>query len=291
MITLKAPAKINWFLHVVRKRSDGYHDIVSLMQCVGLYDSLVMDFSGTVEVFTEAGIRMEENLVYKAAVLLKEETGTKSGARIILEKETPMAAGLGGGSSDAASTMIGLNRLWDLDMNQRELAALGEKLGSDVPFFFHGPAAVIEGKGEMVSPVQIERSYAILLVKPPVGVSTAWGYAEMDKLSRRGPASQEEELTKKGNNIKLFCHALESGDFSLLSSFQENEFEPLLIRKYPVIGDIKRKLLMKGALFSAMSGSGPTVFGVFESERKAAEAVDDVLPNWCRVVKTVTLDE
>ncbi|HWR58252.1 MAG TPA: hypothetical protein VN328_05125, partial [Thermodesulfovibrionales bacterium] len=199
--------------------------------------------------------------------------------------------GLGGGSSDAAFTIIGLNRLWNLNLNQRELAALGEKIGSDVPFFFHGPAAVVEGRGEVVSPVQIERSYAVLLVKPPVRVSTAWGYAELDKLSAYGSSSQEGVLTKKGNNIKLFCHALESGDFSLLKSVQGNDFEHLLIWKYPVISDIKDRMKKKGALFSSMSGSGPTVFGVFESEQRAAEAMDDMSSNWCRIVKTATSNE
>lgn len=291
MITLSAPAKINWFLNVLHRRSDGFHDIVSLMQCVSLYDSLIMDHADDVEVITEADIRMEDNLVYKAAMLMKEETGTKTGARIILKKEIPMAAGLGGGSSDAAFTIIGLSRLWNLNLNLRELAGLGERLGSDVPFFFHGPASVIEGRGDIVAPVDIKRSYATLLVKPPVDVSTAWGYAEMDRLSSLNAERHGEELTKKGNNIKLFCHALESGDFSLLKSIQGNEFEPLLVRRYPVIGDIKHNLREKGALFSAMSGSGPTVFGVFESEQDAADAMDAVSPNWCRAVKTITDSE
>ncbi len=288
MIILKAPAKINWFLNVLRRRSDGYHDIMSLMQCVSLYDSLVIEHSDSVEVITEAGIMMEDNLVYKAAMLMRKEKGIKSGVRIMLNKEIPMAAGLGGGSSDAAFTLAGLSRLWDLGLKEHELAALGGKLGSDVPFFFHGPASVIEGRGEIVSPLNIKRSYPVLLVKPPVNVSTAWGYAELDKLSS-DDAARPEELTKKdSDNVKLFCHALESGDFSSLASAEGNDFQSLLIRKYPVIGDIKHQLMRRGALYSAMSGSGPTMFGVFESERSAADAMTAVSPNWCRVVKTVT---
>lgn len=291
MITIKAPAKINWFLSVMGRRSDGYHDIVSLMQCVSLYDSLTVDYSDNMEIVTEAGIRTEDNLVYKAAMLMKEETGMRSCARITLKKEIPIAAGLGGGSSDAAFTLAGLNRLWDLKLSERELAGLGEKIGSDVPFFFHGPISVVEGRGEIVSPADIKRSYPALLVKPPVKVSTAWGYAEMDRLPSRKAARQGEELTKKGNNIKLFCHALGSGDFTLLTSLHGNDFESLLVRKYPVIGEIKTRLMEKGALFSAMSGSGPTVFGVFESERKAVDAVEAMRPNWCKVVKTLTSNE
>ncbi len=288
MIAIKAPAKINWFLHVLRRRIDGYHDIVSLMQCVSLFDSLAMDCSDSVEVVTEAGINMEDNLVYKAATLLRKESGVKAGARIVLKKEIPMAAGLGGGSSDAAFTMIGLNRLWDLGLTGRELAVLGERLGSDVAFFFHGPASVIEGRGEIVSPADIRRSYPILLVKPPLDVSTAWGYAEIDRLSSGEPVPEEEELTKKNDHIKSFSNALESGDFTRLSSIQSNDFEPVLVERYPVIGDIKNTLMRKGALFSAMSGSGPTVFGVFESEQKAEGAASAVSPNWCRVVRTIT---
>jgi 4-diphosphocytidyl-2-C-methyl-D-erythritol kinase len=285
MLTLKAPAKINWFLHVLGKRNDGYHDIVSLMQWVNLYDSIVIEHSDEVEVLTESDIRAEDNLVYKAAMAIKNAAGIDRGVRIVLKKEIPMAAGMGGGSSDAAFTMMGLNRHWNLNMGRHELARLGAMLGSDVPFFFHGPASVIEGRGETVSPVVIKRSYAILLVKPPVDVSTAWGYGEIDRQSAL--YSRSEELTKKSDNIKLFCHALEEGDLSSLSLTRGNDFESLVISRYPVVGDIKQGLLKKGALFSAMSGSGPTVFGVFESEHVASDAMQHMLPNWCRVVRTI----
>ncbi len=289
MLTLKAPAKINWFLNVLDKRSDGYHDIVSLMQWVDLYDSLVIEHSDKVEVIAGSDIRTEDNLVYKAAMLVKEKAAVNSGVRIVLKKEIPMAAGMGGGSSDAAFTVMGLNRHWGLNMDLHELAGLGAMLGSDVPFFFHGPASIIEGRGEVVSPVRIGRSHAVLLVKPPVEVSTAWGYAEIDKQS--SAFSSAEVLTKKDDNIKLFCRALEDGDFALLSQIRGNDFEPLIVSKYPLIGDIKHGLLKRGALFAAMSGSGPTVFGVFASEQRASEAMRHMLPNWCRVVKTVIHDE
>jgi 4-diphosphocytidyl-2-C-methyl-D-erythritol kinase len=285
MLTLQAPAKINWFLHVLGKRDDGYHDIVSLMQWIDLYDSLVIERADKVEVITESDILEQDNLVYKAAMLMREKAKIQSGVRILLKKEIPMAAGMGGGSSDAAFAMMGLNRHWNLNMGRHELARIGATLGSDVPFFFHGPASIIEGRGEIVSPVEIRRSYAILLVKPPVDVSTAWGYTEIDRQSPR--YSHSEVLTKKSDNIKLFCHALEGGDLSSLSLSEGNDFESLVISRYPIVGDIKQGLLKKGALFSAMSGSGPTVFGVFESELRASEAMQGMLPNWCRVVRTI----
>ena len=281
MLALKAPAKINWFLNVLGRREDGYHDIVSLMQCITLSDSLMMENSPTVEVVTGADIPREENLVYKAATLMKEKTGIVSGVKITLHKEIPLAAGLGGGSSDAATTIMGLKKLWGLDFTPRDLSGLGETLGSDVPFFFHGPVSVVEGKGEIVSPVGLRKSYSLLLVKPKISISAAWAYAEYDKVSQ-----SREVLTKKHNNIKLFCQALERGDFAFLSSLQGNDLEPLVVRRYPVIGEIKHSLMLRGALFSSMSGSGSSVFGVFDSERDAENAKEYMSPHWCRVVTT-----
>lgn len=285
MITLRAPAKINWFLHVLSRRADGYHDILSLMQRVTLYDSILFEHSNGMEVISEATVSQKDNLVYKAMVLLKEISGIQRGARIVLDKEIPMAAGLGGGSSDAASTLAGLARLWNLNLSRNDLAAIGERIGADVPFFFDAPASLAEGKGEILSPVVLTRAYFLLLVKPRVDVSTEWAYAEFD----RGHA-QSKELTKKTNNIKLFCQALERGDFSLLSSLHRNDLEPLVIERYPVVGDIKLNLTEEGALFSAMSGSGPTVFGVFEAEERALEAKEHMPPHWSRVVQTMVSD-
>lgn len=283
MFTLSAPAKINWFLNILRKRQDGYHDILSLMQCVTLYDSLSFEQSEETDVVTDAPIPLAQNLVYKAAMLMKETARGSTGARITLKKETPLQAGLGGGSSDAAFTIMGLNRLWSLGLSQGGMMKLGETLGSDVPFFFNGSFALTEGRGEVVSPLRINKSYTILLVKPPINVSTEWAYSQVD--------SSREGLTKNANNIKLFCQALENGDFGLLSSIQGNDLEPLVVRKYPVIDEIKQELLNSGAVFSSMSGSGPTVFGVFETDEKAVVAREHMAPYWCRVVNTITSDE
>lgn len=284
MLTLRPPAKINWFLNVFDRREDGYHNILSLMQEVSLGDLLTFEDSAEIEVVTEAAIPLDNNLVYRSAMLLKEFTGTKRGVRIKLEKEIPMAAGLGGGSSDAAYTMIGLNSLWNLNLSVHELMRLGERLGSDIPFFFQGPVAVVEGRGEKVSPVALTEKYTLLLVKPQIEISTAWAYKEFH--------GNSAVLTKKDNNIKLLCHALENGDFSSLSSILRNDLEPHVVKRHPVINNIKHELLSKGAVFSSMSGSGPTVFGVFETEEKAFKAMEGLPPdNWRRVVKTVTSNE
>lgn len=276
LLHLRAPAKINWFLSVLGKRADGYHDIRSLMQCVGLYDDLLFHHADTIKVISDADIPLEDNLVYKAAFLIQRYTSCRKGVKIILHKNIPVSAGLGGGSSDAAYTLLGLNMLWDLGLNKRELCAIGLKIGSDVPFFLNGPSALIEGRGEKVKPLNINPSLVFLLVKPPVSVSTAWAYKNYKNMKK---------LTKTPIDIKLFCRALEKKDFACLSSMLKNDLERVVVKKYPVVGKIKERLLEKGALISAMSGSGPTAFGVFESKEKAISTEREMDSHWCRVVE------
>ncbi len=298
--TLHAPAKINWFLFILGKRQDGYHDISSLMQCVSLYDTLRFEEWDGLDVVMESpniegvrnpnieGVRsprLEENLVYRAAALLREETGTKKGVRITLTKEIPISAGLGGGSSDAVQTLIGLNRLWGLDLENGKLGELALRLGSDTLFFLNGHAALIEGRGERVSPVEMEKSYPIVLVNPGFGISTKWAYANA-------------ELTKKTNDIKLLIQAVRTGDFSLLRSggykplrfSGGNDFTGPVMRRYPVLGFLKERLMENGALYAEMSGSGPTVFGVFKDAEEAETARKAVIARgseWARVVETL----
>lgn len=281
---LKAPAKINWFLTVVSKREDGYHDIMSLMQCISLYDDLVFEHSGIIEVISDLDIPLEDNLVYKAASLLKQYTSYGGGARIILKKDIPVSAGLGGGSSDAAYTLLGLNKLWNLGLNNKELSLIGIRVGSDVPFFLNGPSAFVEGRGEKVTPLKINSSTVFLLVKPPVSVSTAWAYSYFGRLSNG-------ELTKKRVNIKLFYQTLKKQDLASLNTMLHNDLERVVVERYPVVGNIKDRMLEKGAVISAMSGSGPTVFGVFDSRDTAKKAAKSMKPSayggWCRIVETL----
>jgi len=284
-MTLTAPAKINWFLKVIGKRDDGYHEIRSLMQCVSLSDKLIFEHSERITVITDAPIPLQGNLVCRAARMLQEISGTSQGVKITLKKEIPLAAGLGGGSSDAAVTLMGLNRLWKLNLSVDDLVGLGTRLGSDIPFFFSGPAAIVEGKGEIVRPVPM-RSYILLLVKPRFEVSTAWAYREIDETNEI-PMRNGGLLTKEDNSFTLLYHAFEKGDFSSLSSLLRNDFEPYMIRRFPVVGEIKKNLLRSGALFTSMSGSGPTIFGVFEEFRDAEKASERMIPYWCRTVHTV----
>lgn len=279
MFTLKTPAKINWFLSVLRKREDGYHEISSLMQSVDLYDYLTFEQSEKIRIRTDAEIPLEENLVYKTAIFMRERLSVKKGAVITLKKEIPISAGLGGGSSDAACTLEGLNRLWGLELSKDELAGFGGMLGSDIPFFLKGPFAAVEGRGEIVTTLNANTSNIILLVKPYLSVSTKWAYSEMGRLL--------PELTKKENNIKLFSQTLDRQDFKSIAVMMKNDLEIPVIREFKVIGELKDRMLAGGARASLMSGSGPTVFGVFDSRGAAEKAAGAMKPNWCRVVETL----
>jgi 4-diphosphocytidyl-2-C-methyl-D-erythritol kinase len=275
-ISLKSPAKINWFLSVLQKRDDGYHNIISPMQCVDLFDMLSFEEADEIQLQSDLDIPAEGNLVYKAAVLLKKVSGYNLGARIELRKNIPVAAGLGGGSSNAAYTLIGLNRLWGLNYNKSALMGLAAEIGSDVPFFLAGPLALVEGRGEKVTELQTDRSLDVLLVKPDVSISTAWAY---DSFKTR--------LTKKAVDIKLFCQALDRKNFAFLRDCVFNDLEDVVVGKYPVVGAIKRMLVQNGALFSLMSGSGSSVFGVFQSNEEAVRASGTLKGEWRRVVRTL----
>jgi 4-diphosphocytidyl-2-C-methyl-D-erythritol kinase len=272
---LKTPAKINWFLSVLRKRQDGYHDIETLIQCIELYDDLLFSYSDNIEVISDLDMPLEDNLIYKAAFLLKKYTSYQKGVKISLQKNIPVSAGLGGGSSDAAYTLLGLNKFWNLGLSKNELSRLGLEIGSDIPFFLNGPSAFVEGRGEKITAIHIDSCVIFLLVKPPASVSTGWAYQNIDK------------LTKRTVDIKLFCQVLNNKDFTYLSGMLNNDLEGVVIKRFPVVGEIKKKLLEKGAVISAMSGSGPTVFGVFESEKKALSAAREMGSNWCKVVRGV----
>ena len=276
---LKAPAKINWFLLIEGRRCDGYHNILSLMQRVSLYDTLSFEDSQDITVSSDLDLPMEDNLVFKAAQLLREYSSCSRGARISLRKDIPSAAGLGGGSSDAAATLMGLNVLWGLGLDEETLMLLGARLGSDVPFFLGPPFSLVGGRGDVVRPLKSKTPFAILLVKPDIPISAVWAYNNYKK------------LTKKMVDIKLFCQALDKKDFASLRQMACNDLEDAVINEYQVIDDIKRTLIEKGAEISLMSGSGSTVFGVFSTLEKALRTSEDIDNHWCSVVSTVVDEE
>lgn len=278
MLRVESPAKINWFLKITGKRQDGYHSLVTLMQCISLFDILRFEPSEKIEIISDLNIPLEENYVYKAAMLLKKKYSIKKGVRIFLEKNIPLAAGFGGGSSNAAYTLISLNNFWNIGLKNEELMSLSFTIGSDVPFFLAGNAALVEGFGEKVTPVNIKRPLILLIVKPSISISTAWAYSAFDKNTK---------LTKKDIDIKLLIQALNDGDFAKLAILAENELEPAVISSYPVIKELKKKLIESGALFSSMTGSGSAVYGVFQSLRMAERASEKIDSEWCKIVKTL----
>ncbi len=278
-IYLSAPAKINWFLKIIGKRNDGYHDIKTLMQCVNLYDELIFEDAEELEIVSDLDIPLQDNIVFKAASRLKKYTSYGKGAKIILKKNIPVGAGLGGGSSDAAFTLLGLNILWSLNLTKKELILIASEIGSDVPFFFGGPFAIVEGKGEKVTPLKMHTNFYVLLVKPNLFISTTWAYSCYDNIKL--------ELTKKTVDIKLILQALNNKDFNSLNTLLVNDFEKVVIENYPFINDIKNKIKEKGALVTSMSGSGPTVFGIFDSLETADIASRYFSDCWTKVVQTI----
>jgi len=281
MLTYKAFAKINWALSVLNKRNDGYHDIISLMHAIDLYDTLIFEPSSDIEIQTELPIKRENNLIYKAIIALQQYTGIKKGIKVTLQKQIPIGAGLGGGSSDAATTLKALNELWGLNLGVNTLQKIGASIGSDVPFFFNLPLCIVEGRGDIIKPLKIEKSYTLVIVKPKFSISTKWAYEFLNL---------ETELTteykKINNNIWQLYLLLCEGAYSNFHSW--NDLEKSVSGKYPEIEKIKKKLLEAGALMSLLSGSGSTVFGVFNNEVDANETLKIFEGYWCKVVQTLT---
>ncbi len=256
-LTLHAPAKINLYLKVHNKRQDGYHNILSLMQMVGLYDTLTFHDEGAhirLEVAKGSVPKDGSNLVLRAARMLQKEIEKthqiNRGVTITLEKRIPVSAGLGGGSADAAATLIGLNRLWSLGLSRAHLARLGGYVGSDVPFFFYGPSAYVSGKGEQVQKTSFASPGFVVLVYSGEPVSTAEVFHQIDAVI---------DLTKKDDtlNIREVLH------------HPENDLEKVTLKAQPNLVRVKTLLESFGGQGALMSGSGPTVFARFENEEKA----------------------
>ncbi|MCK4404870.1 MAG: 4-(cytidine 5'-diphospho)-2-C-methyl-D-erythritol kinase [candidate division Zixibacteria bacterium] len=267
-LVLKSPAKINLFLEVLKKRDDGYHEIVSLIQAVDLCDELVLEKrkKGVVVTCDHPDCPTDEsNLAFKAASMLLEEETTKEGVSIHIKKKIPISAGLGGGSSNAAATLKGINRLFELELPDKKLHDLASRIGSDVPFFLYSGQALVKGRGEKIVPINMYKDYWLILVCPHFEVSTRWAYQNV-KIS----------LTKTGKGVNFRNLENQSMFFKALRSFR-NDLEEVVSKRYPVIQKIKEILKNAGALKSSMSGSGPTVYGVFERKPQAEEVTRKLL--------------
>ncbi len=265
-LTRKAYAKINLGLDVIGRLENGYHQVRMIMQTVGIYD--VLTFAPA-----ESGIRIsmdggelptgEDNLIYKAARLLMEAGGVKAGAYIHLEKHIPIAAGMAGGSSDAAATLLGLNELLGLGFSREQLRQLGVRIGADVPYCIMGGTALAEGIGEVLTPLPPAPRCALLVAKPDIQVSTKYVYEHLDA-----------EKAWRHPDIDGMCSAIENGELAGVTSRLGNVLETVTIEAYPVIARLKQEMLSCGAMGSLMSGSGPTVFGIYDSQEQARAAYD-----------------
>ncbi len=249
----RSPAKVNLILKVLRKRGDGYHDIFSVMQPVSLYDLI------SIEVKTGDGITVEccapgvpsdsSNLAYRAAGLFIEKTGIRRRVEIKIDKNIPAGAGLGGGSSNAATVLMGLNEILDAGLSEQSLMESGAALGSDVPFFMLGGPALAMGTGVVLRRIPLPR-YQYILINPGFKVSTAWAYSNLD-------------LTKKAEDNNLIYSEDSIGDIERLKGCLVNDLERVTLPEHPELSAIKNALLENGAAGALMSGSGPTVFGVY----------------------------
>jgi 4-diphosphocytidyl-2-C-methyl-D-erythritol kinase len=266
-IHLQSYAKINWTLDVLFKREDGYHELRTIYQTVSLHDELrLSETSGAIEIACDdPRVPCDEtNLAFKAALLLREVTGTSKGARIEIEKRIPVAAGLGGGSSNAAATLMGLIKLWKIEIEESELIRIAASLGSDVPFFLIGGTALGVGRGEEVYPIEEVHSEHLLLVNPGFAVSTREAYENLLRLT-----------TSEAANIIPFTLLAAKG-ISELPLVARNDLEEPVLAAYPEISEVKQRLLSLGARHALMSGSGATVFGVFDNSEMAGRAESEL---------------
>ncbi len=260
-IEILAPAKLNLFLKITGQRVDGYHELLSIFVPVALYDKLkIRKLEKGLEV-CYSGRQLPEgqnNLVNRAAISFFEKTGIKKGAKITLIKKIPISSGLGGGSSDAAATLKGLNQLWGSPLSKEDLEKLALSLGADVPFFLLQRPAIARGIGEIIQPIKNFPPFWYVIVSPNLMVSTAWAYKSI-KLN----------LTNK--EIQNILDTLKKSIFNI-PDILSNDLESVTLSKYPFLCSIKASLIKLGALGALMTGSGPSLFGLFDSAKKAHEA-------------------
>jgi 4-diphosphocytidyl-2-C-methyl-D-erythritol kinase len=271
-LSLRSPAKINLGLRVVARRPDGYHDIESALQMVALADDIVLTRQEgriTCDVADADLPTDEDNLAVRAARALKAHAGVDRGVHIALRKRIPVGSGLGGGSSNAAAVLVGLQRLWGLDVSREALVELGASLGADVPFFLTSAAAWAEGKGDALTALPPLEGLGIVLVNPGFPVSTAWAYNEVTF-----------GLTTAEKALSMLRFLLEMKRFTEIGPYLHNDFEPLIERSYPEVGIIRAALIEGGALGVALSGSGPTVFGLYPDAVPADVTSGLARPGW-----------
>lgn len=256
--TLPAFAKINWFLHILGKREDNFHELCTLFQTISLCDYLTFSASAELHLTcNDLNIPTDEqNLIIRSAKVLQERFGIKKGAEIRLEKNIPSPGGLGGGSADCAVALLGLLKLWGLKINLSQLVEIGKHLGSDVPFFFYGGTALGTGRGTEIIEVEDVTEKYLLIITPNINVPTAMAFAKFD-------APRLTNISSK-SILKLCCD--EANTFNSRQRTPKNDFESVIFKIEPELKRVKQTLLSYGAKVALMSGSGASIFGIFENE-------------------------
>ena len=274
-VEVAAPGKVNLILRVLDHRPDSYHNVWSVMQAFDLSDTVIAETDGG------EGIRMtcegadlptdSTNLACRAAERALARLGRRQGIRLVVRKRLPVAAGVGGGSSDAAATIRALATLLETGWSREDMAAIGAEVGSDVPFFFYGPTALVEGRGERVSPLQLEGERWLLLVNPGIAIPTAWAYGKL-AAARTNRAQPPERLPRfEPGPVTGAPPVVKWPDLLPLVG---NDFAPVMEAEYPVLGEIRLLLGARGAEAAMLSGSGSTVFSLFADERSARAAAE-----------------
>jgi 4-diphosphocytidyl-2-C-methyl-D-erythritol kinase len=273
-LTVFSPAKINLFLRIAGKRPDGYHELETVMLPLDFGDEITLQFREnglTLECDNPSLPTDDTNLALRAAKKLAEAFAVRQGAKIALKKRTPLAAGLGGGSSNAAMVLTGLDRLWKLGAPTEKLHGLAASMGSDINFFMSGGAALCRGRGEKIEAIPCRLSAAILLVNPGFGISTKWAYENWAKAAPLGAG-----LTAPPPEVSLLLRALVEDDLAAVSRCLFNSLEAPSVRKYPVLELIKKAMRNGGAAGALMSGSGATVFGLFADAKAAGNLAREI---------------
>lgn len=279
---IKAYAKVNLGLDIIGKREDGYHLLKMIMQTVDLYDEIEINKSDDNKISIKCNISYvpvdNRNLMYKAAVLFMDKYNINSGLKINIKKNIPVAAGMAGGSTDAAAVLKCLNKLFEVNAPYEELADLALKIGADVPYCINGGTAICEGIGEVITELPPFKNVIMVIVKPSFGVSTKEVYGGLD-ISRIKKHVKIDDIVRgmKKNNINVLCYNM------------KNVLENVTIRKYPVIKDIKHMMIKQGAKGALMSGSGPTVFGIFSDMMSAQRCFENMKKKYKDVFITRTI--
>ena len=273
-IKINSYSKINLTLNILSRREDGYHEIETIMQSINLADQVII----TKE---KEGIKIKCNhpevpvnansLAYRSAEKIINRYGIKKGVKIEIEKKIPLASGLAGGSANSATILIGINKLFSLNLSNEDLRGIGETLGMDVPFFIQNGTALAYQRGEKLTPLSsINPPLWMIILNPGFNISTNWAYNNLDL----------DSIKREKNNTKAMLKALKEGKSQEIAKNLFNSFESLIIKKYPEVGRIKNRLIEEGVLSALMSGSGPTVFGITQNKEEALKIYEKLKPEY-----------